>query len=63
MLSRHGDAVDLTTLCREVETRVTVWQEASTGLEDTTDHVEWLPAARGERSWDFWDRTAGTSKK
>ena len=56
MLSRRGDAVDLTTLRREVETRVTVWQEASTGLEDTTDHVEWLPAARGERSWDFWDR-------
>ena len=28
----------------------------STGLQDSTDHVEWLPAAKGERSWDFWDR-------
>jgi hypothetical protein len=56
MLSRRGEAVDLAALRREVESRVTVWQEESTGLQDSTDHVEWLPAAKGERSWDFWDR-------
>ena len=56
MLLRRGEEVDLRTLRRETETRVRVWQEASTGLEDTTDHIGWLPAARGERSWDFWDR-------
>jgi len=56
MLARRGEEVDLAILHREVETRVTVWQEASTGLQDSTDHVEWLPAARADRSWDFWDR-------
>ena len=53
----RGEEVDLSTLRREVETRVTVWQEAVDGACRTaTDHVEWLPAARGERNWDFWDR-------
>jgi hypothetical protein len=56
MLSRRGDLIDLETLFRETESRVRVWQEASTGLEDTTDHLEWLRSARDERSWDFWDR-------
>jgi Z1 domain len=56
MFSRRGENVDLTALRREVEALVTVWQEESTGLQDSTDHVEWLPAARGERNWAFWDR-------
>ena len=56
MLSRRGEPVDLATLHRETESRVRVWQEPSTGLEDTTDHIEWLRAVRGERTWDFWDR-------
>jgi hypothetical protein len=56
MLGGQGEEVDLSTLRREAEARVTVWQEESTGLQDATDHVEWLPAARGERNWDFWDR-------
>ena len=56
MLASQGEEVDLSALRREAEARVTVWQEESTGLQDATDHVEWLPTARGERSWDFWDR-------
>jgi hypothetical protein len=56
MLTGRGDEVDLQVLRREVEARVTVWQEDSTGLADDTDHIEWLPAARSERTWDFWER-------
>jgi hypothetical protein len=56
MLARRGEEIDLVALQREVENRITIWQGESTGLSDTTDHIEWLPAARGERSWDFWDR-------
>ena len=56
MLATQGETVELAALQREAEARVTVWQEESTGLQDSTNHVEWLPVARGERSWDFWDR-------
>jgi hypothetical protein len=56
MLSRQGEIVDLTTLCREAETRVSVWQERSTGLDDATGHVEWLPEAKASLNWPFWDR-------
>jgi hypothetical protein len=40
MLGGQGEEVDLSTLRREAEARVTVWQEESTGLQDATDHVE-----------------------
>lgn len=56
MLASRADQVDLASLRREVETRVTVWQEESTGLQDGAGHVEWLSTARGDRSWEFWDR-------
>jgi len=56
MLATQGETAELAALRREAEARVTVWQEESTGLQDSTNHVEWLPVARGERSWDFWDR-------
>ncbi|HUY48535.1 MAG TPA: Z1 domain-containing protein [Streptosporangiaceae bacterium] len=56
MLSRQGDVIDLAALRREAESRVAVWQEASTGLDDATGHVEWLPEAKASRNWPFWDR-------
>jgi hypothetical protein len=56
MLSRQGDVIDLAALRREVEARVSVWQGASTGLEDRTDHVEWLPEAKASLDWPFWER-------
>jgi hypothetical protein len=56
MLTRRGEAVDLAALRREVEHRVTVWQAPSTGLDDNTDHVEWLPGAKAGINWLFWDR-------
>lgn len=56
MLSRQGEEVDLTALRREAEALVTVWQEPSTGLDDPTDHIEWLPEAKASLNWQFWDR-------
>jgi len=56
MLSARGDAIDLVTLRREVEHRVTVWQAPSTGLDDNKGHVEWLPSAKAEIEWQFWNR-------
>ena len=56
MFSRRGDVIDPAALIREVMHRVTVWQAPSTGLDDDTDHVEWLPAAKAAIDWRFWDR-------
>jgi hypothetical protein len=56
MFSRRGDVIDLAALIREVMHRVTVWQAPSTGLDDNTDHVEWLPAAKAGIDWRFWER-------
>jgi len=56
MLSGQGEVVDLPALRREAETRVAVWQEPSTGLDDATDHVEWLLEAKASLDWPFWER-------
>jgi hypothetical protein len=56
MFSNNGETVDLGSLRREAEALVTVWQEASTGLDDPAGHVEWLPEAKTSLSWPFWDR-------
>ena len=42
--------------------RVTVWQPPSTGLDDDTDHVEWLPAAKAAIDWSSGTATVGTWK-
>lgn len=55
-LSREDKPFDLATLRTEALERFAVWQEASTGLDDATDHVEWLPEARATLDWPFWDR-------
>jgi hypothetical protein len=57
MLERKGTELpDLELLIKEVESRVVVWQERSTSLEDRTGHQEWLPTARQDQEWRFWDR-------
>jgi hypothetical protein len=56
MLSRQSEAVDLAALRREAEARVAVWQEASTGLDNDADHIEWLPEAKASLNWPFWER-------
>jgi hypothetical protein len=56
MLAGGGEAVDLTVLRREAESRISVWQAASTGLDDSADHIEWLLEAKSSLNWQFWDR-------
>lgn len=57
MLARKGvELPDRELLIKEVESRVVIWQERSTSLEDRTGHEEWLPAARQSKDWPFWDR-------
>jgi hypothetical protein len=56
LLGRRGEDVDVSLLRRAVESRIAVYQEESTGLTNSDDHVEWLPAAKGTRQWDFWER-------
>ena len=53
---RGEDLPDADTLAREVESRVVVWQERSTSLEDRTGHEDWLSAVTTEINWSFWDR-------
>jgi Z1 domain len=56
LLARRNPDLDLAALQREVEHRVTVWQAPASSLDDDTDHVEWLPAAKAGIDWQFWDR-------
>jgi len=56
MLSRRSPDLDLAALQREVEHRVTIWQAPASSLDDDTDHVEWLSAAKASIDWQFWDR-------
>ena len=56
VLSSQGDSIDLLVLRKEVESRVSVWQDPSAFLEDDTDHIEWLPGAKASINWNFWDR-------
>lgn len=53
---RGEEAPELNALIREVESRVVVWQERSTSLEDRTGHEDWLAAERENIKWSFWDR-------
>ena len=53
---RKEEAPDLESLVREVESRVVVWQERSTSLEDRTGHEDWLATERDNIKWLFWDR-------
>jgi hypothetical protein len=56
MQAGMGDPVDLHALEREIRARVAVWQDTSVGIEDVTDHVEWLTEALVGRNWEFWER-------
>jgi len=43
-------------LIKEIESKVIIWQEQSTSLEDRTGHEDWMASRRGEIDWRFWDR-------
>lgn len=56
MLTGQGSTLDLKALRWDIESKVSVWQEPPTFLEDDTDHIEWLPGAKASINWNFWDR-------
>ncbi|MFI9269886.1 Z1 domain-containing protein [Kitasatospora sp. NPDC052896] len=56
MLTVQGKNPDRHKLTRMLEELVAVFQESSSGLEDRTGHKPWLPDAKNERDWDFWER-------
>lgn len=43
-------------LLRRVEELVSVFQEVGKGISDGDQHTPWLPDAKSDRSWDFWER-------
>ncbi|MEU9319592.1 Z1 domain-containing protein [Streptomyces sp. NPDC048295] len=56
MLAGQGEVVDREQLAKEIEAMTAVFQEGSSGLESDTDHKPWLPEAKNDREWDFWER-------
>jgi len=57
IFSARGDVLpDRDTLIKEIQARVIIWQDGSTGLEDNTGHEAWLPERRTEIHWKFRDR-------
>lgn len=43
-------------LLRRVQELVSVFQEEGKGISDDDQHTPWLPDAKSNRSWDFWER-------
>jgi hypothetical protein len=56
LAKKQKDLPDRDLLVKEVQSRVVVWQDRSTGLVDPTGHEEWYAAARQNGDRPFWDR-------
>ncbi|MEV8070869.1 Z1 domain-containing protein [Streptomyces sp. NPDC085995] len=56
MLVGQGEELDRAQLTKEIEELVAVFQERSLGLADEKGHEPWLPEAKNDRTWDFWER-------
>ncbi|MBB5998108.1 Z1 domain-containing protein [Streptomonospora salina] len=57
MLAGQGEVLDRERLVKEIEALTAVFQEGSSGLVDKeADHWPWLPEAKNDRDWDFWER-------
>ncbi|MEW1660511.1 Z1 domain-containing protein [Streptomyces sp. NPDC093707] len=58
MLAGQGEVLDRDRLAKEIEQVTAVFQEGSSGLDDgdTTKHEPWLPEAKNDRDWEFWER-------
>lgn len=56
MLAAQGEALDRDQLAKEIEAMTAVFQERSMALVDSKGHEPWLPEAKNDRAWDFWER-------
>ncbi|WDG29701.1 Z1 domain-containing protein [Streptomyces sp. CA-278952] len=56
MLAGQGEALDRDRLAKEIEAITAVFQEGSSGLTSDQGHEAWLPEAKNDRAWDFWER-------
>ncbi|MGW5875316.1 Z1 domain-containing protein [Nocardiopsis terrae] len=56
MLAGQGKVLDREQLLKEIEVMAAVFQEGSSGLRSGEGHEPWLPEARNDRTWDFWER-------
>ncbi|MFF1900414.1 Z1 domain-containing protein [Streptomyces sp. NPDC058206] len=56
MLAAQGESLDRDQLAKEIEAMTAVFQERSSGLVDPKGHEPWLPEAKNDRDWDFWER-------
>lgn len=57
VLSALGEPpVDPELVARDVERLTAVTQDPASGPSNSEKHEPWLPEARSQRSWDFWER-------
>ncbi|MCS0601027.1 Z1 domain-containing protein [Streptomyces sp. LP11] len=56
MMAAQGEAVDRDVLVKEIEALTAVFQERSLALTEGEGHEPWLPEAKNDRDWDFWER-------
>lgn len=56
MLAGQGEVLDRDQLAKEIEVLTAVFQEGSSGLDSDSGHEPWLPEAKNDRAWDFWER-------
>jgi hypothetical protein len=56
MLTRRGENLDREQLHQEMKAMFAVFHEGALGLVNNVGHVPWLPEAKNDRDWDFWER-------
>ncbi|MCP3758384.1 Z1 domain-containing protein [Streptomyces sp. TBY4] len=56
MMAAQGKLLDRDQFTKDLQEMVTTYQETASGLHDDAGHEAWLPDAKNDRTWDFWDR-------
>ncbi|WP_399139624.1 Z1 domain-containing protein [Streptomyces sp. NBUA17] len=56
LLAGQGEDLDRELLVKEIEAMTAVFQERSLALTDAKGHEPWLPEAKIDRDWEFWER-------
>ncbi|WP_069815797.1 Z1 domain-containing protein [Streptomyces sp. TP-A0874] len=56
MLTMRGEDLDRERLHQEMKAMFAVFQAGALGLVNNEGHIPWLPEAKNDRDWDFWER-------